>query len=184
MKRTETKITPTRAPKPKAPAHGKLQGQSKAQVSAQTAIEHQAEVIAVRHALELVEVELKGAGRNQLLRITIDKPGGVTHEDCETVSREISDALDAEDPISGPYQLEVTSPGVERKLRKWQDWERFRGEKAKVVLKEPIGDLKHFDGVIAATAPECRTVTVSLADGAEVVFPFEQVERANLRFEW
>jgi len=164
-------------------APGRSPAQSKAQVAAQAAVEHIAEVVGTRAGLEIVEVELKGAGRNQLLRITIDKPGGVTHTDCETVSREVGEALDAEDPITGPYQLEVTSPGVERKLKKWQDWERFRGGKAKIVLKEPIGDLKHFSGVIARTA-EDHSITVELAEGAEVTFPFEQVDRANLRFEW
>jgi ribosome maturation factor RimP len=172
-KRIETENNPTQAP-----------GQTKAQVSAQVVIEHLAEVIGARLALEIVEVELKGAGRNQLLRITIDKlSGGVTHTDCENVSREISEALDAEDPITGPYQLEVTSPGVERKLKKWQDWERFRGQKAKVVLKEPVGDLKHFDGTITATSDD-RRITVQLTGGEEVAFPFDRVERANLRFEW
>jgi ribosome maturation factor RimP len=160
----------------------KAPGQTKAQTAAQAAVEHIAEVIAARAGLEIVEVELKGAGRNQLLRITIDRPGGVTHTDCETVSREVGEALDAEDPIVGPYQLEVTSPGVERKLKKWQDWERFRGEKAKIVLKEPIGDLKHFNGIIRTA--EDQSITVDLADGAEITFPFQQVDRANLRFEW
>jgi ribosome maturation factor RimP len=169
------------------------QGQSKAQVNAQAIVEQIAEAVAVRAGLELVEVELKGAGRNQLLRITIDKPAAsrgadgkpesVTHTDCETMSREVSEALDADDPISGTYQLEVTSPGVERKLKKWQDWERFQGEKAKIVLKEPVGELKHFDGVIAGTS-EDRSITVELADGSSVTFPFEQIDRANLRFEW
>jgi ribosome maturation factor RimP len=146
-------------------------------------VERAAEAAAQRSGLELVEVELKGAGKGQLLRITIDKPGGVTHADCETVSREVSADLDADDPIPGTYQLEVTSPGVERKLKKWQDWERFRGQKAKIVLKEPAGDLKAFDGVIAQTADD-RTVTVEIAEGRQVTFPFEQVDRANLKFEW
>jgi ribosome maturation factor RimP len=160
-------------------------GPSKAMKKSETTakVERAAEAAARRSGLELVEVELKGAGKSQLLRITIDKPGGVTHADCETVSREVSAELDADDPIPGTYQLEVTSPGVERKLKKWQDWERFRGQKAKIVLKEPAGDLKHFDGVIVQTADD-RTVTVELAAGRQVTFPFEQVDRANLKFEW
>jgi ribosome maturation factor RimP len=180
MKRNETIARPKAAGPAKAPV------QTKAQVAAQAVIERIAEAVAQRAGLEIVEVELKGGGANQLLRITIDKPvkgEGVTHTDCETVSREVGEAIDADDPITGPYSLEVTSPGVERKLKKWQDWERFRGEKAKVVLKDPIGDLKHFDGVIARTA-EDRSVTVELEGGAEVTFPFEQVDRANLKFEW
>jgi ribosome maturation factor RimP len=157
--------------------------QSKGQANAQAEVQKVAEAVASTLGLEIVEVELKGAGRNQLLRITIDKMGGVTHTDCETISREVGEALDAEDPIAGPYQLEVTSPGVERKLKKWQDWERFKGEKAKVVLKEPVGEWKHFDGVIAQAA-EGHSLTVELADGTHVTFTFEQVERANLKFDW
>ena len=153
-----------------------------------------AEQAASRAGVEVVEVELKGSGRNQLLRIYIDKPEGVTHADCELVSREVGAALDAEDPIPGTYELEVSSPGVERKLGKWQDWQRFAGKKVKVVLKEPLevsaestpaaktAALKHFDGAILRA--EDQTVTVELADGRQVAFPLEKVDHANLKFEW
>jgi ribosome maturation factor RimP len=143
-----------------------------------------AEQAAAPAGIEIVEVELKGSGRSHLLRIYIDKPEGVTHADCELVSREVGAALDAEDPISGSYELEVSSPGVERKLGKWQDWLRFAGKKVKVVLKEPLEqtELKHFDGVISRA--EDHTVTVELTGGREVTFPVEQVDRANLKFEW
>jgi ribosome maturation factor RimP len=143
-----------------------------------------AERAAAPAGIEIVEVELKGSGRNHLLRIYIDKPQGVTHADCELVSREVSAALDVEDPIPGSYELEVSSPGVERKLGKWQDWLRFAGRKVKVVLKEPLTqtELKHFDGVISRA--EDHTVTVELTGGREVTFPVEQVDRANLKFEW
>src|ERR1017187_4376452 len=110
-----------------------------------------AEQAAAPAGIEIVEVELKGSGRSHLLRIYIDRPEGVTHSDCELVSRQVSAALDAEDPIPGAYELEVSSPGVERKLGKLQDWQRFAGKKVKVVLKEPLQEMspevKHFDGV-------------------------------------
>lgn len=143
-----------------------------------------AERAAAPAGIEIVEVELKGSGRNHLLRIYIDKPGGITHADCERISREVGAVLDVEDPIPGAYDLEVSSPGVERKLGKWQDWQRFAGKKVKVVLKEPLRApaLKHFDGVIARA--EDHQVTVELAGGASVTFPVEQVDRANLKFEW
>ena len=150
-----------------------------------------AEQAAAPAGIEIVEVELKGSGRSHLLRIYIDRPEGVTHADCELVSREVGAVLDAEDPIPGSYELEVSSPGVERKLGKWQDWQRFTGKKVKVVLKEPLKpafvdskntELKHFDGVISRA--EDHTVTVELAGGNEVTFPVEQVDRANLKFEW
>jgi ribosome maturation factor RimP len=147
-----------------------------------------AEQAAAPVGIEIVEVELKGSGRSHLLRIYIDRPEGVSHADCELISRSVSDALDAEDPIPGTYELEVSSPGVERKLGKWQDWQRFAGKKVKVVLKEPVPlregatELKHFDGVISRA--EDHTVTVELTGGTNVTFPVEQVDRANLKFEW
>ena len=136
--------------------------------------------------IEIVEVELKGSGRNQLLRIYIDKPEGVTHSDCELVSRGVSAVLDVEDPIAGPYELEVSSPGLERKLGRWRDWERFSGRKVKVTLKEPVPGqgtpVKHFEGIISRA--EDHLVTVQLAEDRQVTFPFEQVDRANLKFDW
>jgi ribosome maturation factor RimP len=163
-------------------------------ISRITAIAEQA---ATPAGIEVVEVELKGSGRSHLLRIYIDRPEGVTHADCELVSREVSAALDLEDPIPGTYELEVSSPGVERKLGKWQDWRRFEGKKVKVVLKEALPGgtpdladapaLKYFDGVISRAADDstgARTVTVELAGGRQVTFPVEQVDHANLKFEW
>jgi ribosome maturation factor RimP len=146
-------------------------------------VEEIAERVARSEGIEIVEVELKGSGRNQLLRIFIDKPEGVTHADCEFISQQVGTILDVEDPIPGSYNLEVSSPGVERKLRKWEDWIRFTGKKAKILLKEPAeGNPRHFEGLISSA--ENHTVTVELAGGRTVVFPFEQVERANLKFEW
>jgi ribosome maturation factor RimP len=170
-------------------------------------IRQTAEQAAEAAGLEIVDVELKGAGRFQQLRIVIDKPGGVTHDDCKLIDHAISDDLELVDPISGPYELEVSSPGVERPLRKWQDWERFVGQNVKVVLKTPLApataegqvslpgppagrkkaavtavDLKHFDGTLLSAADQ--TLTIDLPDGRQVAFPFEQVSRANLKFEW
>ena len=98
-------------------------------------IEELAQKVASSDGLEVVEVELKGSGRNQMLRIYIDKPQGVTHPDCESVSHQVGSLLDAEDLFPGHYTLEVSSPGVERKLRKWKDFERFQGHRMKVVLR-------------------------------------------------
>jgi ribosome maturation factor RimP len=156
-------------------------------------IQEIAERVAQPEGIEIVEIDLKGAGRHQVLLIVIDKPDGVTHGDCELISHQVGAILDAEDTIHGTYSLEVSSPGVERKLRSWKDWVRFVGEKAKVVLREPVASAaatavaappKHFEGVIARTDDQGQTVTVELADGAEVTFPVAQVDRANLKFEW
>jgi ribosome maturation factor RimP len=145
-------------------------------------IEEIAGRIAEPLGIEVVEIELKGGGKNQFLRISIDKPEGVTHSDCETVSRQLGDALDADDLITAHYTLEVSSPGVERKLFKIKDFERFQGQKAKVVLREPIESVKTLEGKISAV--EDGRIALELASGAQVQFPFSQVERANLKFEW
>jgi len=143
-----------------------------------------AETAAAPAGIEVVEVELKGSGRSHLLRIYIDKPEGVTHADCELISREVGAALDAEDPIPGHYDLEVSSPGIERKLTKWQDWQRFAGKKVKVVLKETADPEipKHFDATISGA--DSRQIAVDLAGGRHITFPVDHVDRANLKFEW
>lgn len=145
-------------------------------------IEEVAGRVAAAEGLEIVEIELKGGGKNQFLRISIDKPEGVTHEDCEKVSREVGDILDADDLITAHYTLEVSSPGVERKLLKLKDFERFQGKKAKVALREPISGQKNFEGTILGVADQ--TISLALAPGSEIQVPYAQVERANLKFEW
>ena len=99
-----------------------------------------ADRIARAAGLEIVEVELLGGGAARLLRVSIDKPGGVSHADCELLSRELGAELDAGDLIPGEsgYQLEVSSPGVERKLSRPRDFERFTGQKVKITLREPV----------------------------------------------
>src|SRR5258707_12742119 len=89
-------------------------------------IEAIAERVAQSEGIEIVDVELKGGGRNQFLRISIDKPEGVTHADCELISQQVGTILDVENLIPGHYTLEVSSPGLERKLRKPADFERFQ----------------------------------------------------------
>jgi len=113
-------------------------------------IEEVAQKAAVTDGLEVVEVELKGSGNSQMLRIYIDKSPGVTHADCELISRHVSEFLDSEDLLPGHYTLEVSSPGVERKRRKLQDLEGFQGQRAKVVLREPLEDVRRFEGVLQA----------------------------------
>src|SRR5262245_51250458 len=101
-------------------------------------IEAIAERVAQSEGIEVVEVELKGGGQNRFLRISIDKPEGVTHGDCELISQQVGTILDVEDVVPGSYRLEVSSPGVERKLLKYRDFERFTGKKIKAVLREPV----------------------------------------------
>src|SRR5579864_9431873 len=104
--------------------------------------------------IEIVDVEFLGGGHSRLLRIYIDRPtGGVTHADCEFISQQVGTILDVEDVIPGDsYTLEVSSPGLERKLSKPEDFERFVGRKAKVVLREPVENQRHWEGKLAGVS--------------------------------
>src|SRR3984885_11001061 len=108
-----------------------------------------AERVATSSGLELVEVEFLGGGKSRRLRIVIDKPGGVTHEDCANLSREVGTILDVEDAIpGGEYLLEVSSPGLDRKLSRPADFERFTGSRVKLMTREPVDGNRHFEGLL------------------------------------
>jgi ribosome maturation factor RimP len=145
-------------------------------------IEHIAQQVVQAEGLELVEVEVKGGGNAQFVRIAIDKPEGVTHADCGLVSEKVGAILDAEDMVPGHYTLEVTSPGVERKLYKPQDYQRFQGKKAKLTLRLPVEGRRTWEGVLAGYAD--GNVSLETEPGKTREFPFEQVRTANLKFEW
>jgi ribosome maturation factor RimP len=133
--------------------------------------------------IEPVEVQWLGSGSHRLLRIYIDKPEGVTHADCERISEYVGTVLDAEDVIpGGSYTLEVSSPGVERKLSRPKDFERFAGRKVKLVVREPIENRKSWEGTLTAFSD--GVIVLEPAKGSPVRIPLTQVERANLKFEW
>ncbi len=133
--------------------------------------------------IELVEIQLRGAGKARLLRVYIDKPGGVTHGDCELISQRIGKLLDEEDAVPGEsYTLEVSSPGVERKLAKARDFERVIGRKIRLVLLEPLEGATRFEGKLAAFCNE--TLDLETASGDLVHIPVERVKKANLKFDW
>src|SRR6184192_4297562 len=106
-----------------------------------------AERVAASTGLEIVEVELRGGGKARMLRIFIDKSGGVTHEDCANLSREVGTILDVEDAVpGGSYLLEVSSPGLDRRLLRPADYERFTGSRVKLTTREPVDGNRHFEG--------------------------------------
>jgi ribosome maturation factor RimP len=134
-------------------------------------------------AIELVEVQLRGAGKSRLLRVYIDKPGGITHGDCELISDRLGRLLDEQDAVPGTsYTLEVSSPGVERKLSKPRDFERVLGQKIRFSVREPIESRSHFEGRLTGLADE--TIEVEIAPGHLLHVPLGQVSKANLKFEW
>jgi len=142
-----------------------------------------AERVADPEGIEIVEVQLLGAGRGRLLRVFIDRPQGVSHGDCEFISQQLGTILDVEDVIPGDsYTLEVSSPGLERKLFKPKDFERFVGQKAKVVLREPVENQRRWEGKLAGIAE--GIVALEPSAGKVIHFPLTQIEKANLKFEW
>ncbi len=108
---------------------------------------------------------------------------GVTHADCEFISHEVGTILDVEDVIPGEaYALEVSSPGVERKLTKPREFERFVGQKVKIVLRRPVENQRHWIGALKGFAD--GVITLEPTPGKSVLIPLDHVEKANLKFEW
>src|SRR5207253_9466561 len=113
-------------------------------------IEEIAQRVVDSEGIELVRVEVKGGGAQRLVRLYIDKPDGVTHGDCELVSQQVGAILDVEDVVpGGRYTLEVSAPGIERKLLKPQDYQRFQGKKAKITLRDAVEGRRNWEGMLA-----------------------------------
>ena len=113
-----------------------------------------------RQGYELADLELKVGSRDGVLRIFIDKPGGVGLEDCELISRQVSALLDVEDPLPGRYSLEVSSPGLDRKLTKPAHYQRVVGEEVKVETRFPVLGRRRFRGVLQAADEKSIVVVV------------------------
>ncbi|MGZ4811419.1 MAG: ribosome maturation factor RimP [Terriglobales bacterium] len=142
-----------------------------------------AERVTASQGLELVDLEFRGGGKARLLRLFIDKPGGVTHEDCAFVSRELGTILDVEDAIpGGSYTLEVSSPGLDRKLVKAADYERFAGNRVRVSTREPVEGNRHFDGQLRGLRDGRVAVEVSSKKLPARIVEIElgNIDKANL----
>src|SRR5204863_8465420 len=123
-----------------------------------------AERVAASSGLEAVEVELRGGGKARMLRIVIDKPSGVTHEDCANLSREVGIILDVEDVVPGSsYTLEVSSPGLDRKLIRPADYERFTGSRVKLTTRQPVNGSHHFEGRLESFQQGRLTIEMNAA---------------------
>ena len=136
--------------------------------------------LAAGEGLELVDVELAGAGGRTTLRLLIDRNGGVSLDDCSSVSRAVSAALDVEDPIQGAYDLEVSSPGLDRPLRTADHFQKYAGEKVRVKAFGPIPELenrKTFVGTLAGYEDGRALVDV---DGKLFRIPLEQIAKAHV----
>jgi len=132
--------------------------------------------------IEIAEVDIRGAGKSRLVRVYIDKPGGVTHGDCELISTKLSQLLDEEDAVPEAYTLEVSSPGIERRLTKPRDFERVVGQKIKLTTLQPVAGRTSLEGKLEQVAN--GSLGVEIAPGNLVQIPLQQVRKANLKFEW
>ncbi|HEV2469273.1 MAG TPA: ribosome maturation factor RimP [Candidatus Sulfotelmatobacter sp.] len=157
-----------------------------------------ADRVAASSGLEVVEVEFLGGGKARMLRVFLDKPAagndplaGVTHEDCANFSREFGTILDVEDLVPGSYTLEVSSPGLDRKLVKAADFTRFTGSRMKLMTRQPVNHNRHFEGRLESFQDGRLTLDLSVAShksrkkmgdaaGKKVEIEFANVEKANL----
>jgi ribosome maturation factor RimP len=160
-----------------------------------------AERVAASSGLEVVEVEFRGSGKARMLRVFLDKPGaasgdplaGVTHGDCANFSREFGTILDVEDAIPDSYTLEVSSPGLDRKLTKAADFERFTGSRVKLMTRNPVNNNRYFEGRLESFREGLLTLDLSVSshksrrkmgaaagEGQKIGIEFANVEKANL----
>ncbi|HUB01419.1 MAG TPA: ribosome maturation factor RimP [Terriglobales bacterium] len=164
----------------------------------QSKLQEIAERVAASSGLEIVDIEFLGSGKHRMLRVYIDRPGavpsadhpdGVTHEDCSAFSREFGTIVDVENAVpGGSYVLEVSSPGLDRKLKTAADFERFRGHRMKLTTREPVNNNRHFEGKLESFEDGKLLLDLSAArkkirpkDGlASVEIDLANIEKANL----
>jgi ribosome maturation factor RimP len=157
-----------------------------------------ADRVAASRGLEVLDIEFLGGGKARMLRVFLDKPAagndplaGVTHEDCAHFSREFGTILDVEDVMPGSYTLEVSSPGLDRKLIKAADFTRFTGSRLKLMTRQPVNNSRHFEGRLDKFEGGRLTLDLSVAShksrkkmgdaaGQKIEIDFANVEKANL----
>ncbi len=157
-----------------------------------------ADRVAASRGLEVLDIEFLGGGKARMLRVFLDKPAagndplaGVTHEDCANFSREFGTILDVEDVMPGSYTLEVSSPGLDRRLVKAADFTRFAGSRLKLTTRQPVNSNRHFEGRLEKFEDGRLTLDLSVAShksrkkmgdqaGEKIEIEFANVEKANL----
>ena len=152
-----------------------------ASISTEERVRAIAEQVTIDHGVELVHAEVAGPDNKPIVRIFIDKPTGVTHEDCSEVSFHIGTILDVEDFIHSSYTLEVSSPGLERGLYKPADYERFAGNAAKMKTRQPIDGQRNFRGRLLGV--DGRDVLFEDRTSGRVRVPMDSIVKANLEVD-
>ena len=135
------------------------------------------EPVVVYAGMELIDVEYGREPSGKVLRLTIDKPDGVTINDCSDISRLVGDLLDAKDSLPGSYNLEVSSPGINRPLKKKEDFERFAGQKVLIKTKKLIDGRRNFKGILHGTREDFIVIS---SEKTILNIPFDQVAKARL----
>lgn len=135
-----------------------------------------------QNKFELVDVEYVKEGGNRYLRIYIDKPGGINIDDCELISRALSDKLDEKDFIQDAYILEVSSPGLGRPLKKDKDFNRNIGERVEIKLFKAVDKQKEFEGILKSFDKE--TVTIEPDEGTDMVFERSEIALIRLALDF
>lgn len=131
---------------------------------------------------ELVDLEFTGSGKNTVLRIYIDKPAGITHRDCELISEQAGTVLDVEDAIPYAYTLEVSSPGLNRKLAREGDYTRFAGKLARIQTRIPLQHQKVFKGRLRGF--QNGNIRLEMPKGELLEIPLDVIQEARLEFDW
>jgi ribosome maturation factor RimP len=141
-----------------------------------------AESLAEQHGVRVYDVEIVGNARNPFVRVYLDTERGVSLDECAKFSRSLSALIDVEDPMPTAFVLEVSSPGLDRQLKKLKHYEQSRGKLAKVVLKNKSADGRNvFVGRIMDVQGDL--VTLTTGDGQNLLIPFDTISRARLEIE-
>ncbi|MFH1625754.1 MAG: ribosome maturation factor RimP [Pseudomonadota bacterium] len=140
-----------------------------------------AEPVVVAEGMELLDMEYVKDGRGWVLRLYIDKEGGVTIDDCSNISRQVGQLIDVDDLVQHSYVLEVSSPGLNRPLKKEDDFIKYRGKLVSLKMRDPIGRRKNFKGRLL----DYREGMLRLDAGDGIVsLPFNKISKANLEYEF
>jgi ribosome maturation factor RimP len=143
-----------------------------------------AERVTSAHGYELVDVEMARAKGGHLVRLYVDKPGGIGLDELKSVSEEVSAILDVEDPIESSYTLEVSSPGLDRPLKALPDYQRFVGRLARISSYELVDGRRHWSGRLESAAEGVVNVRLEKEGGALARIPFEKIAHGRLEVEF
>ncbi len=135
--------------------------------------------VVASEGMDIIELEFQRESNGYVLRLYVDHPDGVTLEDCSRVSRVLSDFLDVVDPIHHAYNLEVSSPGLNRPLRKPEHFEKFLGSVVKIKTLEPLENRRNFKGILIETSGDMVSVE---CDGVVFTIPVSMIDKARLLY--